>query len=379
MTAFLSDQDVARRVLDHIANKTTDAGEEVWREPVRNYLCPRRFEEELQTVLRRYPTPFCPSAALPEAGSYVARTAAGIPLVLVRGDDGVVRGFRNACRHRGAQVAQGSGCTRAFRCNYHGWTYQLDGALQHVPHEAGFPGLDKAQHGLSAVRVWEQAGLVFVSQQEDEVDADLDELPAFFSDQQQLFDSSEYTLDLNWKVFLESFLEGYHIKPAHKETFYPFGFDNLNLVETVGRNSRITFPFQRIKKLEDIAPEQREVDGLLTYVYHLFPNVTIAVLSHHTTMLVLEPLAVDRTQVISYSLTNKGANNKKGGEGGDVLERARNDAAFVKTTGQSEDIALAKSIQASLHSGANDHFTFGRYEKLIGHFHRNMQALLDQR
>ncbi|MCB1675341.1 MAG: Rieske 2Fe-2S domain-containing protein [Halioglobus sp.] len=373
MTAFLSDQDVARRVLDHIANKTTDAGEEVWREPVQNYLCPRRFEEELQAVLRRYPTPFCPSAALPEAGSYVARTAAGIPLVLVRGDDGVVRGFRNACRHRGAQVAQGSGCTRAFRCNYHGWTYQLNGALQHVPHEAGFPGLDKAQHGLSAVRVWEQAGLIFVSQQEDEAGANLDELPEFFSDQQQLFDSSEYTLDLNWKVFLESFLEGYHIKPAHKETFYPFGFDNLNLVETVGRNSRITFPFQRIKKLEDIAPEQREVDGLLTYVYHLFPNVTIAVLSHHTTMLVLEPLAVDRTQVISYSLTNKGT------AGDEALGRARNDAAFVKTTGQSEDIALANSIQASLHSGANDHFTFGRYEKLIGHFHRNMQSLLDRR
>lgn len=373
MTAFLNDKDVAQRVLDHIANKTTDAGEDLWREPVQHYLCPRRFEDEMQTVLRRYPIPFCPSAALPEAGSYVARTAAGIPLVVVRGDDGVVRGFRNACRHRGAQVAQGSGCARAFRCNYHGWTYRLDGALQHVPHEEGFPGLDQEQHGLSPVRVRERAGLILVSQQEDEIAGNLDELPEFFSEKQQLFDSSEYTLDLNWKVFLESFLEGYHIKPAHRETFYPFGFDNLNLVETVGRNSRITFPFQRIKQLENIAPDQREVDGLLTYVYHLFPNVTIAVLSHHTTMLILEPVDVKSTRVISYSLTSKAL------QGEQALEKARNDAAFVKTTGQNEDIALAKSIQASLHSGANDHFTFGRYEKLIGHFHRNMQALLDQR
>ena len=78
MTAFLSDQDVAQRVLEHIANKTTDAGDEVWREPVQNYHCPRRFEDEIHSVLRRYPMPFCPSAALPEAGSYVARTAAGI-------------------------------------------------------------------------------------------------------------------------------------------------------------------------------------------------------------------------------------------------------------------------------------------------------------
>lgn len=373
MTAFLSDQDVAQRVLDHIANRTTDTGDDMWLEPVRNYLSAERFADELHAVLRRYPTPFCPSAALPDAGSYVARNAAGIPLVVVRGEDGVVRGFRNACRHRGVQVAQGSGCARAFRCAYHGWTYQLDGALRHVPHEAGFPGLDKAQHGLSPVRVREQGGLIFVTQEEDEIAGNLDELPQFFDEKQQLFASSEYTLDVNWKVFLESFLEGYHIKPAHRETFYPFGFDNLNLIETVGRNSRITFPFQRIKALEDIAPDQREVGGLLTYVYHLFPNVTIAVLSHHTTMLILEPLAVDKTQVISYSLTHQSR------EGGEALEKARNDAAFVRTTGQSEDIALAKSIQASLHSGANDHFTFGRYEKLIGHFHRSMQALLDQR
>jgi hypothetical protein len=108
-------------------------------------------------------------------------------------------------------------------------------------------------------------------------------------------------------------------------------------------------------------------------VYHLFPNVTIAVLSHHTTMLILEPVDVNKTQVISYSLTSRAL------EGEEALERARNDAVFVSTTGQSEDIALAQSIQASLHSGANDHFTFGRYEKLIGHFHRNMQVLLDQR
>ena len=65
-------------------------------------------------------------------------------------------------------------------------------------------------------------------------------------------------------------------------------------------------------------------------------------------------------------------------EGEEAVAKAKHDAAFVSDTGQSEDIALAKSIQASLHSGANEFFTFGRYEKLIGHFHRNMQALLDE-
>jgi len=89
-------------------------------------------------------------------------------------------------------------------------------------------------------------------------------------------------------------------------------------------------------------------------------------------MLVLEPVAVDKTQVITYSLTNTAL------DGEEAVAKARQDATFVSDTGQTEDIALAKSIQASLHSGANEFFTFGHYEKLIGHFHRNMQALLDK-
>ena len=113
MTTAMDDRSVAQRVLDHIANGTTDLGQQIWREPVANYRSPERLKAEIESVLRCTPTPFCPSAALPEVGSYVAREAAGIPIVVVRGSDGKVQAFRNACRHRGMQVADGSGCTRA--------------------------------------------------------------------------------------------------------------------------------------------------------------------------------------------------------------------------------------------------------------------------
>ena len=166
MTTAMDDQSVAQRVLDHIANGTTDVGEEVWREPVVNYRSEQRLAAEIEQVLRRSPTPFCPSAALPEAGSYVAREAAGVPIVVVRGTDGEVRAFRNACRHRGMQVASGSGCARAFVCRYHGWTYNLEGRLRHIPHEEGFPGFDKEAHPLVPVAATERLGLVFVTQDE---------------------------------------------------------------------------------------------------------------------------------------------------------------------------------------------------------------------
>jgi len=372
MAALLDDQTVAQELLEHIEHNTTDAGDTIWREPVQNYISPSRLEAEINQVLRRYPTPFCPSAALPEVGSYVARDAAGTPIVVVRGDDGKVRAFRNACRHRGTQIAEGSGCAKAFRCNYHGWTYRLDGSLQHIPHQQGFPGLDKQQHALVPLEAQERSGLVFVSQQANSWEANLENIPELLNSRQQIFNTREYQLDVNWKVFLESFLEGYHIKPAHKETFFPFGFDNLNLLEIYGRNSRITFPFQRIKKLAELEPQDRKIEGLVTYVYQLFPNVMIAVLSHHTTMVILEPIAVDKTRVINYSLTNGIL------EGDEAIAKAINDAEFVNDGGNTEDIALVKSIQASIHSGANEVFTFGHYEKLIGHFHRCLDAMIEQ-
>ena len=346
-------------------------GDAVWREPVANYLSAERLQAEVARVLRRTPTPFCPSAALPEIGSYVAREAAGIPLVVVRGSDGQVRAFRNACRHRGMQVASGTGCARAFVCRYHGWTYNLEGRLRHIPHEAGFPGFDKEAHPLVPVAATERFGLVFVTQDEPALgDNSLGGLERLIAPDQRLFATGERDFEVNWKIFLESFIEGYHIKSTHPESFLPYGFDNLNVIDLFGRNSRVTYPFQRIRKLAKVAPAERRVEGLLTYVYHLFPNVLVTVLSRHTNVVILEPLGVDRTRQFTYTLTNGG------GDDPEALAEARRDAEFVGNTGALEDRAVVHAIQRGLASGANEAFTFGRYESAIAHFHRTLTAAL---
>jgi phenylpropionate dioxygenase-like ring-hydroxylating dioxygenase large terminal subunit len=369
MSGFLEDRAVAERVLRHIDEGSTDRGDVVWREPVANYRSEERLEAELR-VLRRSPLAFCPSAALPEAGSYVARESAGTPIFAVRGRDGRVRAFRNACRHRGMQIASGSGCKQAFVCPYHGWTYQLDGSLKHVPHEDGFPGLDRAAHGLVPVTAEERLGLVFVTQEGGaEAASSLDGLPTLFAPEQELLASSEAEVDVNWKVYLEGFIEGYHIKPTHPESFYPYGFDNLNVIEHAGPHSRVTYPFRRIEKLRDVPPEDRHIEGLVTYVYHLFPNAVVTVLSRHTNLVVLEPTAVGRTRAVFYKLTNPG-----GGE--EARKLAERDATFVSDNGAAEDLAVVKAIQASIGSGANEHFTFGHFEPAIVHFHRTLREAL---
>ncbi|MGH7785694.1 MAG: aromatic ring-hydroxylating oxygenase subunit alpha [Candidatus Binatia bacterium] len=371
MTQLADDPTVVQRILDHIDNRTTDRGASTWREPVEHYRSEARFAAERDLVLRRYPTAFCPSAALPDTGSYVARDAAGIPILAVRGGDGVVRAFRNACRHRGTQLVGGAGCEKAFVCRYHGWTYGLDGRLRHVPDADGFPGLDKDARGLVAVETAEAQGIVFVCQDGPALaDAQLDSLPPLIAPNYRLVATSEGDVAANWKIAAEGFLEGYHIRSTHAGTFYPVQFDNLNVVEQFGSNSRIAFPFRAITKLRAVAPAERSADGKLTYVYHLFPNVMVATFPGRIFLVVLEPLSLERTRFVTYALTDRAPQEV---EALSFLQRA----SELVDAGAAEDREVVCAIQRSLASGANEFFEFGLFEAAIVHFHRTLGAMLD--
>src|SRR5262249_2200417 len=145
-----------------------------------------------------------------------------------------------------------------------------DGALRYVPDAEGFPGLDRATRGLVAVDAVEHRGLVFVTQDEPRINASLGELPPLLSRDHRLLSAGEMELPVNWKVFVEGFLEGYHIRSTHPQTFYPVQYDNVNVVERFGRNNRIAFPYRAVEKLRGTPPGERRAEAKLTYVYHLF-------------------------------------------------------------------------------------------------------------
>lgn len=376
MQKFMTDADVVARVLGHIEHKTTDRGDQVWTEPVDNYLSDDRFEHEL-ALFKSVPTPFCPSVALSKPGDYIARRAAQTPLIVVRGKDGKARAFKNACRHRGTELVDGKGCAGAFVCPYHGWSYGLDGALLGIPHEDGFPDFDKLENGLTEVTAIEKHGIIYIVQQPPSEAHNaalemLEYLPHVLKSDHVVFDESEIIIEANWKIHLESFLEGYHIKPAHKTTFFPFGYDNLNVIEFSGPHARVTFPFRRIEQLEGVDPADYDMSGKLTYVIHMFPNVVLAELSHHFSLGIIEPLSIDRTKVTTYHLTKSSDDPDLDA----VIERAKRDKAFVNETGQTEDIAMVTAIQKSLRSGANDAFTFGHFEPAIVHLHGELAERL---
>ena len=365
----MTESEIVARVLAHIDAGATDLSQASWREPVANYLSQTRFDAELE-LLRRTPTPFCPSTSISEAGEYVARMAAQTSILVVRGADGVARAFRNACRHRGAEIACGAGRSKSFVCPYHGWRYGLDGALRGTPGPHGFPGLDKATHGLRPLHTQEHAGLVFVTQNPQARGVDVATLPAMFPEGMTCLSVSERELAANWKVAAEGFLEGYHIRQTHRESFYPLQYENLNVVEAFGRNSRITFPYQNIEKQRAFPPHARHASGRSTFVYHLFPNVMIATLPKRLLMVVLEPVSLGVTREIRYMLVEPEAL---------ASSRARIDKAIaLDQQGAAEDRDVVEAIQRGLASDANEAFEFGLFEGAIAHFHRNLHAALEE-
>jgi phenylpropionate dioxygenase-like ring-hydroxylating dioxygenase large terminal subunit len=368
---LLSDTEVVQRIFVHIDNATTDKGAQTWKEPVDNYRSKERLDAELR-ILQNRSIVFCPSSALAKPGDYVARDVAGIPLITVRGLDGKVRAFRNACRHRGVQLANGEGCARALVCPYHGWAYSLDGSLKSIPHEHGFPDVDKATRGLVAVTCFERNGLIFINQNpKANIEQDVLSVPKLIPDGCRLLNSSSQIVEANWKLHLESSLEGYHIRQTHKNTFFPVQYDNLTLVETFGENSRVAFPYQSIEGLRHKKQTDIKVNGRLTYVYHLFPNVVISTFPGCMQVVILEPIDESTTRQHTYLVSDIDEN-----------ETEQLDAVFegqeFAAKGAIEDLQIVLSAQRGLASGANTFLEFGLFETAIVRLHTHLAKEIER-
>lgn len=378
------DAEIVRRILAHIDAGTTDEGV-AWREPVENYLNPGRFASELR-LLRTMPSVFVPSAAIPNPGDHVERSAFGVPLFAVRGRDRRARVFRNCCRHRGFALVEDAGCSQALVCRYHGWTYRLDGSLAHVPHADAFPDLDMAARGLVEVTSHEADGFVVMAALDPVGPQDrADDAMGWLTDgtpwRDKLVPAARLVYvdsalrAMNWKVLVEQFLEGYHIRSTHKDTFYPVQYDDLNVVEAFGPNSRITFPYQNIERLRDRPETSWTVGARVTYLYQLFPNVMIATFPDLVSVVVVDPVDVDHTTMTTYSMVRP-----------EVAARLSPDAGPTDPVGQGsfiarglvEDNEMSAGVQRGLHAGANEFVEFGQHESAIGHFHATLDERLAQ-
>ena len=156
-------------------------------------------------------------------GDYFVFTDLGVPLLIVRGTDGTIRCFYNTCQHRGAPVVrEQSGSARRLRCQYHSWTYEIDGGtLVSVPDERDFVDLVWTDHCLPTAQCDTFAGFIFVNR-----DLHATPLMEWLGNARELFDPLQgetlrevyrrsVVVPCNWKVTAEAFLEVYHFKHIH--------------------------------------------------------------------------------------------------------------------------------------------------------------------
>lgn len=311
------------------------------------YTDPRLAELERQAVFGRTWQVLGRAEQLGDIGSFLTAEVAGEPIVVVRGEDGTVRGFFNVCRHHAAAVVtEPAGHAAQFRCPYHGWTYGTDGALKGVPEFEGVCNFDRSKNGLLPVRaeLWENFVFVNLDPQAKPLREFLGGLtslvePLHLSDL-RFFERRIYTLQCNWKVYVDNYLDGgYHVPHLHK-----------------GLNSVLEYKQYTIENFEHYcvqsSPVRSDADsdasaaatrqGRAFYLW-LYPNFMINAYAGVMDTNLVRPLGIDRCEVIFdfYFAETRAASQAHHRESIAVSEKV-----------QEEDVAICEAVQRGLRSRA---------------------------
>jgi phenylpropionate dioxygenase-like ring-hydroxylating dioxygenase large terminal subunit len=369
-----------RRVLDHLADGTTDMAPAGHTRPVSFYIDEGQFARERAALFRRQPLGLGYSAQVAKPGDFFTHDLSGVPVLALRSRDGKLRAFVNACRHRGTRVeweACGAG-KRAFVCPYHAWTYGDDGALVHVPHAEGFPDLDRAAHGLVPLPVAEHAGLVWAipdPMAPDDVSRRLGplapELDALGLGTHVPYAQRRYEVAANWKLVNDASLDSYHIRHAHRRTIASMFLDTMCIFDRFGPNQRLFLAKRSIETLRNTDPATWRARDHGNPLYYFFPGTIVLLEPDHAQVASVWPVSPDRTIVTGATLIPEAPASDKARAHWD-----KNVHLFWNTLG--EDFALMESKHSTLRAGANRELTFGRFEHSAAWFHEAVDAALGE-
>ena len=296
-----------------------------------------------------------------EAGMYFTGTVADSPVIVLRDKEGVLRAFYNVCRHRGGPLAtEAAGRCKALTCKYHGWTYLLDGTLRGVPRWDRVELFTKEDYGLVPIRVEVWEGLVFVNL--DPQAAPLTTFMAGITERiapirlgaKRFAREVVYEVACNWKVYVDNYLEGYHIPYVHPELMKLLDFPQY-LTET--------FPWYSLQEspLAEGDTVYSRSEGRTAYYYHIYPNFMLNILPGRLQTNLVQPLGPERCRVVfQYFYDDLPA---------DQAERMVTEDVTFADAVQAEDIDICEHVQRGLASRA---YHKGRFsvecEEAVYHF-----------
>lgn len=314
---------------------------------------------EKQTVFARNWQYVGRAGQVREPGCYFAEIVAGEPIVVIRGDDGVLRAFHNSCRHHATAVARGEGCLKELVCPYHGWAYGRDGRLLRATGVGRIENFDPGLFGLVPLAVSELGPLVFIAlarparDPQEQLAPLTDRLRASRWDELTFVTRRRYELECNWKVFVDNYLDGgYHVAHMHPRLAAQLDLDSYQVEVTEEYSIQSS----------GAGGSSRVGDAALYAFVH--PNLMINRYGPWLDINVARPLAIDRTEVVfDYWLTPEAHE-----QGPEFVERSLAASDQV----QQEDIEVCSAVQLGLGSSGYDQGRYAAREAGAHAFHRRL-------
>ena len=372
---------LAKRLLVHNSNGTTDQADEIMIKPVADYIDNEIISSEVNKIFYDHPVPIALSAELKENNSYKATKVIDTPLLITRGEDGVVRTFINICKHRGAPVCpEGSGKKSKFNCTYHGWMYNNTGNLVNIFKSNTFGDIDKSKIKLTELFCEEKSGFIWACLNPDikydlnkwmnGFDAELDDIDL---KNWHLFKSIKINGPM-WKICWDGYTDGYHHHMVHPETVGKNTIVNLIAHDTYGPHQRFAFGLKNINELSDIEEKDWDPENHLRLIHSVFPNSSIsAIQNEHCLVSIIFPsLDLQETITTQYILCLKEPKTKE------EIKKAEDFAELSRAAIIDEDYPINFKIQESIHSKANTEFLFGKNEPIQQHYHNWIDKLCNK-
>ena len=308
----------------------------------------RIFELEQHAVFSRAWQMLGRTDQVRQPGEYLTGEIAGEPLLAVRGNDKILRGFFNVCRHHAAAVlTKADGKTENLRCPYHGWTYSLRGALILTPEFGGVGNFDRAANGLVPIQVDNWQNWLFAKLQaggaslEDFLGKDvIERFERLNLEQLRWFERRTYLLHCNWKVFVDNYLDGgYHVPHIHGDLNSVLDYKNYT-IETGERFCLQSSPMLTDKGEAKTAAVRA---GKRAYYFWIYPNFMINIYDGVMDTNLVIPRGVDNAEVVfDYYFSDVSPQAKE-----------KNLASIaVSEQIQAEDVAICESVQRGLNSRA---------------------------
>ncbi len=353
-------------------------GEGVKRIDTKRYVDPERHAREIDSFFHRAPFALAPTALL-EPNQCVRHDLSGLDLIVSRDGDGEVHVLANSCLHRATRLVEDDEVRPAKKiiCPYHAWTYTADGTLRALPRPDSFPGFCKEGQALSRYPAVEVGGIIWcigtpgAASDFAEIEPLAPDLDAIGLPAMALFERATHEVAADWKMVVDAFCEGYHVKRLHARSIGDFFADGVSVADHIGPHQRFIVGRADHAQAVDL-DDWAAVRETMTFTYQLFPNAIIVVSPDYVNILFIHPDGVGRCKVENVMLVpgdaDAAAMRPRWQKSWDLLD---------KHTFGGEDFRAAALCQRGVEAGHREDMLLGTLEAGVADFHATCDARLE--